>query len=1024
MDRPPSNHWDRMSLPNFSRSAADGYFKQPQSLAQEIGQMPSQSMSRGSLSSQTSLSSEIAQAMAYESSQQPSLEGSVRNGECSSDLRPELESGSFRDGGRSTAFGRPLQSSLNANVNYHGATTSIVGSKAAHPVFSHVTRTSDPRGQPGVIVALAEGRGNAHGEVGLASIDLRTSRVSLGQYADTASYTKTVCKINVLEPAMVLIPDTMTSAQRPQPIFMVLKQLNSQGGPNIVTIQRKFYNEATGCDYVKNLSLNNNGKLETELASKYYCLAAFAALVAYVEQERKVIMVNKTLRIDYMQLEDTCLIDCSTAKSLELISNANDPRQVKQCLFGVLDQTKTYAGSRLLRANLLQPYVKVETITTRYDCISEMIQTEDLFFGLQKLLSRFADVEKAITFLVQVPSKENSKVSESHIGSIIHLKHILSLVEPLRDFMKSSQNDLFRGFYDILNDERFEAMAETIGCLVHPETKLEKGSLRMKTNKCYAVKPRINGCLDVARLLYSESVDDISALVIKLQERHGLPIQTGYDASRGFHMQLFAGGKKPIAVSDLPKEFIHVTKSRNTIYFTTKDLINLNGRSLECIREVFVLSHEMLKRACEELRPLIGCLYALAECVATVDVLVSLTAACSLGDYVRPQLNEMLVLERSRHPILDRLLPEPPIANNAYADEGCNFVIITGPNMAGKTSYVKQIALLQIMAQIGSFVPAEYACFRIHKQISSRFGSGDDIQSNASSFMMEMRDMQHVCANSNSDTLVLIDELGRGTSPEEGVGICWALCEELLLAKATTFFVTHFEEICDLQHLYPGVSNLHFRTVTRNTDDNVVEVLSILTNWPRRSGSDISPPAIIGEAAQMLTKIRQARFVRNADSSKKTLWHFKFRLLLCVFSIRHWGKMKPTFSDSKLTAASPATGAIGDPERHVLRRQPKSQLLLEIREDYIASLADLQESLLMGNDELTGGDRRPDGDATPRKTAAGQSEERAGSGGLVSGAGDVDEVVPDRHPVVACSWDNDRLAVGREVLPGISKSLV
>ncbi|XP_055328886.1 mutS protein homolog 4-like [Paramacrobiotus metropolitanus] len=773
-----------------------------------------------------------------------------------------------------------------------GDSASCSGYPASVRVTNSKTSEESGRGQPGVIVALAEGRGVAHGEIGLATIDMRTSVVELGQYADTASYMRTIIKLNVLEPSVVVISETMTSADHPSPLYIILRELHFHGGPNVITVQRKHFNEGFGMDKVKKLNLLDESKLETELASKYYCLASFAALVCYVEYEYKIVLVHKSLRMKYMHMEDTCLIDSSTARSLEVLANAQDPHQKKDCLFGILDHTKTYAGGRLLRTNLLQPFTKLETINMRLECIEELIMSEEMFFGLQQLLGRFIDVERVIWFLIQIPKKDSVRESERHIGSFIHLKHVLGLVEPLRECIKESTNALFRGFYELLSDSRYEEMRNVIDVLVHPEAKYEKGTLRMKTQKCYALKSHINGCLDVARLLYSESVDDVSAHVNALAERHGLPLQIGYEAGRGFCIQLHSGPKNPVDVTTLPPEFLYITKKRNMITFTTKDLIFLNGKILQCVRDIFVLSDEMLKHAHDSLRPFIGCLYELTECVATIDVIVSLTHACSLGEYVRPRFHGALVLEQSRHPVLDRLLAQQPVPNNAFVDESNNFLVITGANMAGKTTYIKQVALLQIMAQIGSFVPATFASFPVFEQIFSRFGSGDDIASNASTFMVEMRDMFHICTQANEKTLVLIDELGRGTSPEEGVAVCWALCEQLLLTKATTLFVTHYEEICDLQHLYPNVHNVNFKTIIAQNPTTSTRQLVYTHEMVDGPCMDISygialaeatslPTSLTRNAMEMLEKIRRIKFTMGEDEKE-----FRQRQIDCRYANR------------------------------------------------------------------------------------------------------------------------------------------
>lgn len=227
-----------------------------------------------------------------------------------------------------------------------------------------------------------------------------------------------------------------------------------------------------------------------------------------------------------------------------------------------------------------------------------------------------------------------------------------------------------------------------------------------------------------------------------------------------------------------------------------------------------------------DIREYVGCLYKLSEAVSMLDMLIGFAHACTLSDYVKPEFTDTLAIKQGRHPIIEKISIDSPVPNNTYASEDSNFIIITGPNMSGKSTYLRQILLLQIMAQIGSFVPAEYASFRIADQIFSRIGSDDDMETNSSTFMLEMKEINYIVQNASNKSLIIMDELGRGTSAEEGVGICHSICEYLLRLKAFTFFVTHFLELTNIDSLYPNVENYFFE-VQRvfSTEGNCEKIL-------------------------------------------------------------------------------------------------------------------------------------------------------------------------------------------------------
>ncbi|XP_017589311.1 PREDICTED: mutS protein homolog 4 isoform X7 [Corvus brachyrhynchos] len=531
-----------------------------------------------------------------------------------------------------------------------------------------------------VIVAVVEGRGLARGEVGMASIDLKNPEVILSQFADNTTYAKVITKLKILTPLEIIMSNTACDAGNTTKLFSLITEHFKN--VTFTTVQRKYFNETKGLEYIEQLCASEFSTIFMEVQSKYYCLAAAAALLKYVEFIQNAVYAPKSLKVRFQGSEKTAMIDSSSAQNLELVINNRDSRN-GHTLLGVLNYTKTPGGSRRLRSNILEPLVDAETINTRLDCVQELLQDEELFFGLQ------------------------------------------------------------------------------------------------------------------------------AGMITQLAEKYSLPMKTSFSSARGFFIQMNADCST-LPNGQLPSEFTKITKMKNTYSFTSADLIKMNERCQESLREIYHMTYLIVCKLLNEIYEHIHCLYKLSDIVSMLDMLLSFAHACTLSDYVRPEFTDTLAIKQGWHPILEKIAMEKPVSNNTYLTEGNNFVIITGPNMSGKSTYLKQIALCQIMAQIGSYVPAEYCSFRIAEQIFTRIGMDDDIETNASTFMKEMKEITYIIQNANDKSLIIIDELGRGTSAEEGIGICYAACEYLLNLKAFTLFATHFLELCHIDALYPNVENYHF----------------------------------------------------------------------------------------------------------------------------------------------------------------------------------------------------------------------
>ncbi|XP_061751269.1 mutS protein homolog 4 isoform X2 [Nerophis ophidion] len=603
-----------------------------------------------------------------------------------------------------------------------------------------------------VIVAVVEGRGLARGEIGMASLNLNCPELVLSQFSDTGTYAKVITMVHILLPMEILMPDTASEKGKGTKLFNLITE-NFQGVA-FTAIQRKYFNEKKGMEYIQQLCAPEFSTVVMEVQAKYYCLAAAAALLKYLEFIQNSVYAAKSLKVSFKGSQQTAMIDSISARNMELVVNNKDHRS-NHTLLGVLNHTKTPGGARRLRSNILEPLVDVDTINTRLDAIQEMLQNEELFFGLKNAVAPFLDIDQLLSVLVQVPKQETVPIAEAKITHVIQLKHTLDLVPQLRVTLKNCNTALLKAYSTSLEDNRFDIILKQIHTVINDDTTYLKGSLNMRTQKCYAVRPNINEFLDISRRAYTEIVDDIAGFVNQMAEKSGFPMRTSFSTARGFFIQMKLEGII-LPQGKLPPEFIKVTRHKDNYSFTTTDLMKMNDRCDEALKEIFHVSYVVICQLLSTIREHIHCLYKLSDAVSMLDMLLSLANACTNSDY-------------------------------------------------------------------GSFVPAEYASFRAADQIFTRIGVDDNFETSSSTFMLEMKEITYIVHNVSDRSLIIIDELGRGTSAEEGIGICHSVCEFLLNLKAFTLFATHYLELCQLECLYPNVENQHMQVQHTRTHDTGAE---------------------------------------------------------------------------------------------------------------------------------------------------------------------------------------------------------
>ncbi|GLB36707.1 putative mutS family domain IV [Lyophyllum shimeji] len=669
------------------------------------------------------------------------------------------------------------------------------------------------------VVALLEGRGVAR-EVGMAALDKDTGKVMLVQLADCQTYVKTLHQMHLHSPSLVLVPDTFLSAsdnpsgtswRRPANTSMLVEFVREEfPGVPLEPVGRRYWNDSGGLEFILQLCVEDDERAGTILAvsNKYYALSATCALFKHAESKLNTRFAAGSLRIRYVPVDGTMMIDPDTAKNLELVGNMPHKKSTHS-VFGTLNHTYTAMAARLLRANILSPITVQASIDARLDVVEEFIQTEDRYTDVRDALKTFnkMDFDKLIASLAaqEVRIANTAKPASARVLQMLNLRSVVKNLPLLQKALAGSRSQLLQIIHDLISDERLANIEALVNANLNEEGAPAKGGIGAVNARVYAVKAHRNRLLDVARETYKENVGDIFQLNRTLSEEHGLPLALVYQDT-GFVFTL----KKTDLEGELPKGFINVSVKKGKWVFSSMDLKKMNARMKDALDETLVLSDKIIHDLVAEILVDVGALYKASEAVALVDMLWSFAHSSIMHNYVRPEFTGTLAIKSGRHPVLETIQAAGTLVpNDVYCDDSSSFQIIQGPNMSGKSTYLKQIGLLAVMAMCGCFVPAEYASFRIHDSLLTRLSNDDDMEKSLSTFAGEMASSAMIIGLATPNSLVLIDELGRGTSPTDGVGIAHAIAEELISLKPFVFFATHFKELTLTLSRQPTVVNLH-----------------------------------------------------------------------------------------------------------------------------------------------------------------------------------------------------------------------
>ncbi|KYN19241.1 MutS protein like protein 4 [Trachymyrmex cornetzi] len=667
------------------------------------------------------------------------------------------------------------------------------------------------------IIALTAGRGDARNEVGLAAIDLQYPYLVLCQISDCQTYVNTLTKINVVDPVEILMPETMCEHRgRGNKLYRSIRE--KFHALNITPISRIHFNESTGMERVRTLCAREYSTVELIVKQKYYALAAAAALLKYVEFIQHIVYAPKSIRIEFQGSPNTTMIDVESAQSLELV--VSQSKQSIVSLLGTMNRCLTPMGRRLLRASILQPSCDECLIAYRQSCVAELVANHSLCTSLQPVVQRLFGTDRLLMLAIKPLHVNDRQNAERNLNYALLLKSCLDTIPELEAILATGVHPFFIKTRKNLGNSEFQVMKDKILTLIHADARFVKGCTSLSMQRCFAIKPDINELLDVARQIYCELISNMKNMVEQLAVNHKLPLSLEYNVNLGYHINVVIPRGSNMIISNLPAEFIQARKNRRSFTMTTTALLTLNKQCENACVEIYMMSNTLLTNLLEDIRQHIGCLFQLSADVAELDLILSLAQISSNPEYVRPSFGTKLELINSLHPIMELFNRDLPVANDVNASITHNFHLITGPNMSGKSTYLKQIVLLQIMAQIGSYVPASKATFRVADRILCRISSRDDAELNASAYVLEMKEAQYILQSVTPKSLVILDELCRHTTVEEGSAIAWAICEKLSLTAAFTFAATHFLHLTALSNMYHNVTSHCFETKTAESEES------------------------------------------------------------------------------------------------------------------------------------------------------------------------------------------------------------
>ncbi|BDG60000.1 DNA mismatch repair protein MutS [Caldinitratiruptor microaerophilus] len=689
------------------------------------------------------------------------------------------------------------------------------------------------------LAAVCQGRTG----FGLAYADLSTGEFAACELSGAHGLRQLVEELGRIEPREVLLEPGLERAPG------ITAPLERMGAALTPYGSGAFRHEAAYrllCRHFGTHSLRGFGAEDKELAVR-----AAGAVLQYLEETQKTTLGHITaLNVYYPG--SYLVLDPATRRNLELTRALRDGGR-RGTLLEVLDRTVTAMGGRLLRAWLEQPLLDLAAIRARHEAVGELVQAPLLRGELRSLLGDMRDVERLA-----------GRVAYGSAGprDLVALGRSLAVLPSLRVLLEEAGSPRLvelRERLDLLDDVR-----DLLGRAIAddpPVSPTEGGVIR----------DGFDEEVDRLRAAARDGKSWIAALEARERERTGIKsLKVGYNKVFGYYIEVTRAN-----LAAVPDDYQRRQTLAGAERFVTPDLKAMEEQVLGAEERLAAREYELFAEVRRQVAAQVGRIQASARAVAEIDVLAALAEVAAVYGYTRPVVDhgEVIEIQGGRHPVLERVLPEGRfVPNDCLLDTGENrLLLITGPNMGGKSTYMRQVALITLMAQMGSFVPAQAARIGLVDRIFTRVGASDDLATGQSTFMVEMSEVAAILHAATRRSLIVLDEIGRGTATFDGLSIAWAVAEYVAdptRIGARTLFATHYHELCELEGLLPGVKN--YSVAVREKGDEITFLYQIVRGGADRSyGIQVArlaglPRAVVDRAREILATLEQQEGQRRA----------------------------------------------------------------------------------------------------------------------------------------------------------------
>ena len=691
---------------------------------------------------------------------------------------------------------------------------------------------------PGTVVEsnlLPSGRNNylacvctQQNSAGLAYVDVSTGEFAATELTDQDVFVQLRAELKRLSPAEILVSDAVSLPGDIDGNLSVIPNWYFEPGRSQELIKTRFQVS----------SLEGLGLKSLPLAVR-----AVGALLKYLQETQKG-LAEVQFSFSTYSLSDFMVLDAETRRNLELTETLRDNKP-EGSLLGVLDRTKTPMGKRMLRSWVNKPLLDLEQINARLDAVEFFHKNGVLRQNLELTLAELHDLERIVGRLNNGSARP---------GDLVALREDLRAIPSLKALLPASEPAL----QGLINSIRsFDSQLELLEQAITEDPPATTANIGI-------IQPGFSDELDAILASSKHAREWIAGLESSERQRTGIKtLKVGFNKVFGYYIEISRG-----AADQAPENYIRKQTLVNNERFITPELKEYESLVLNAEAQIHEVELRVYKQVCAQLALGSTELLNAARAIASLDCLLSFGSVAALNKYTRPQLNSEkgLKILAGRHPVVERMRSETRyIPNDVVFEDGEIVRLITGPNMSGKSTYLRQVVLIVLMAQIGSFVPADEAEIGLVDRVFTRIGAQDAIHQGQSTFMVEMLETANILNNASPRSLLILDEIGRGTSTYDGLSIAWAIVEHLHShpkLKPLTLFATHYHELTELADLYPGVRN--YNVAVSEADGTVVFLHKIVPGGADRSyGIHVAqmaglPSSVITRANEILKQLEQS----------------------------------------------------------------------------------------------------------------------------------------------------------------------